>query len=182
MNLLPMHEKSLMNLNSCKLSCLILIVLCHQLLASPWDAFTQVKLSEEYSEVLPKAELTLENGGGKLIKMPDGALWVIGIGSTSVKTPPSGSEILRQRKVAEQKARKAVVEELQATQVASMTKDSSQSIVTSINGQETAQSVDEFEETIESKVEGVVRGLKLAGTWYSQDGQIFYLALCNRLK
>jgi hypothetical protein len=74
------------------------------------------------------------------------------------------------------------VEELQATQVASMTKDSSQSIVTTINGQETAQSVDDFQETIESKVAGIVHGLKLAGTWYSQDGQIFYLALCNRLK
>jgi hypothetical protein len=177
-----MHKKSLMNLNSGKLSCLILIVLCHHLLASPWDEFTQVKLTEEYSEVLPKAELVLENGGGKLIKMPDGALWVIGIGSTSVKTPLSGTEILRQRKVAEQKARKAIVEELQTIQVASTTKDTSESIVTTINGQETAQSVDEFEETIESKVEGIVRGLKLAGTWYSQDGQIFYLALCNRLK
>ena len=177
-----MHKNSLINLNSCKLSGLILIVLSHHLLASPWDEFTQVKLSQEYSEVLPKAELVLENGGGKLIKMPDGALWVIGIGSTSVKTPPSGSEILRQRKVAEQKARKAVVEELQTIRVASTTKDTSQSIVTTINGQETAQSVDEFEETIESKVDGIVRGLKLAGTWYSQDGQIFYLALCNRLK
>jgi hypothetical protein len=177
-----MHKKSLMNIKIYKISGLILIVHFHHLLASPWDAFTQVKVSEEYSEVLTKADLVLENGGGKLIKMPDGALWVIGIGSTSVKTPPSGSEILRQRKVAEQKARKAVVEELQDTQVASITKGSSQSIVATINGQETAQSVDVFEETIESKVEGIVRGLKLAGTWYSQDGQIFYLALCNQLK
>jgi hypothetical protein len=177
-----MHKKSFMNLNSCKLFYLILTVLCHNLLGSPWDSFSQVKVSEEYSEVLSKGELVLENGGGKLITMPDGSIWVLGIGSTAVKAPPSGSEILRQRKVAEQKARKSIVEELQATQVSSITKDSSQSVVTTINGQETAQSIDEFKETIESKVEGVVRGLKLSGTWYSADGQIFYLALCNRLK
>jgi hypothetical protein len=150
--------------------------------SSGLDSFSQVKISDGYAEVLSKGELVLENGGGKLITMPDGSLWVLGIGSTAVKAPPSGSEILRQRKVAEQKARKAVLEELQATTVASTTKDFSQSVVTTINGQETAHSIDDFQETIESKVEGAVRGLKLAGTWYSSDGQLFYLALCNRLK
>lgn len=150
--------------------------------STPWDTFAQVKISDGYQEVLSKGELVLENGGGKLITMPDGSIWVIGIGSTAVKTPSGGSEILRQRKVAEQKARKAVVEELQVTKVASSTKDSSQSVITTINGQETAHTVDEFQETIESSVEGIVHGLKLAGTWYSSDGQLFYLALCNRLK
>ena len=182
MNLPPMHKKQLLNIKICKLASIALSFLCQNLFASSWDSFSQVKVSEEYSEVLSKGELVLDNGGGKLITMPDGSIWVLGIGSTAVKAPPSGSEILRQRKVAEQKARKSIVEELQATQVSSITKDSSQSVVTTINGQETAQSIDEFKETIESKVEGVVRGLKLAGTWYSQDGQIFYLALCNRLK
>jgi hypothetical protein len=161
---------------------LTLIQLPQNAFTSPWDSFSQVKVTEEYSEVLSRGELVLENGGGKLIEMSDGSIWVIGIGATDVKTPASGREILRQRKVADQKARKAVVEELQGAQVESLTKAFSKSVVSIENGKETAQSIDDLEETIQSKVAGAIQGLKQAGTWYSQDGQIFYMALCNRLK
>lgn len=158
------------------------ILLPQNAFTSSWDSFSQVKVAEEYSEVLSRGELVLEIGGGKLIEMSDGSLWVIGIGSTAVKTPLNGTEILRQRKVAEQKARKAVVEELQVTQVESLTKAFSKSTISVENGKENSRSVEELEETIQSRVAGIIQGLKQAGTWYSQDGQIFYLALCNRLK
>ena len=161
---------------------LSLILLPQNAFTSSWDSFSQVKVTEEYSEVLSRGELVLENGGGKLIEMSDGSLWVIGIGATAVKTPASGSEILRQRKVADQKARKAVVEELEGAQMDSLTMAFSKSVVSIENGIETAHSIDDLQETIQSKVAGAIQGLKQAGTWYSQDGQIFYLALCNRLK
>ena len=177
-----MLKKLLINCRYILLAGLAFVILLQSVFASPWDSFSQVNLSSDYEKVLSRGELVLENGGGKLIELSDGSLWVIGIGSTAVKPPVNGTEILRQRKVAEQKARKAVVEELQVTQVESLTKAFSKSVISVENGKETARSVDELEETIQSKVAGVIQGLKQAGTWYSQDGQVFYFALCNRLK
>lgn len=177
-----MSKIFLINFRYKPIACLTFVILLQYALASPWDSFSQVNLSNDYEKVLSRGELVLENGGGKLIEMSDGSLWVIGIGSTLVKTPLNGTEILRQRKVAEQKARKAVVEELQVTQVESLTKAFSKSVICVENGKETSRSVDEMEETIQSRVAGVIQGLKQAGTWYSQDGQVFYFALCNRLK
>ncbi len=146
------------------------------------DSFSQVKVVPAYSEVLQKLDLILEVGGGKIIKMPDGSIWVAGIGTTEVKTPLTGAEILRQRRVAEQKARKAAAEQLHATEVASLTKSLSVELISSEDRHEQSKSIENFEESIEAKVGGIVRNLELAGTWYSADGQIFYLALCNRLK
>ncbi len=165
-----------------KIIYIIFLALTQIAYANPWDGFSQVKISDDCAGVLSKGDLVLENGGGKLIAMPDGSLWVIGVGSTAGKSPPSGAETMRQRKVSEQKARKAVLEELAATQVASKTTSNSNSIITTQNGVETGQSTEELRETIESKVDGIVRDLKLAGTWYSSDGQIFYMALCSRLR
>jgi hypothetical protein len=144
--------------------------------------FSDVKISAEFAPIIDQGEIILENGGGKIIKMPDGSVWILGVGVTAVKPGGGPMEMIRQRTVAEQKARKAIVTELEETRVAGSTTLSSITSVRESNGIETASSIDEIVNLVKSDVEGVMSGLKAAGTWLSQDGQLFHLALCKRLR
>ena len=148
----------------------------------PLAGFSRVKIAAEFSDVVSRGDLLLESGGGKIIDMPDGSRWVLGIGIASVNPQGGGAEIIRQRTVAEQRARKAIVSEFESSSVASTTMATSSTKVVVRDGAELAASSDELKEQIRSEVEGIIKGLKQAGSWYSPDGQLFYLALCVKVR
>ena len=116
------------------------------------------------------------------MKMPDSTVWILGVGVTAVKPEGGPMESIRQRTVAEQKARKAIVTELEATRVAAKTSLTSTTTIHESNGVETASSSDEIVDLVQSDIEGIIGDLKAAGTWCSQNGQLFHLALCKRLR
>ena len=149
---------------------------------APLAGFSRVKIAEEFSDVVSRGDLLLESGGGKIINMPDGSRWVLGVGIASVNPQGGGAEIIRQRTVAEQRARKAIVSEFESSSVASTTTATSTTTIVLRDGTEAASSSDQVKEQIQSEVEGILKGLRRAGSWYSPDGQIFYLALCAKLR
>jgi len=144
--------------------------------AGTFENFSKVNLSHEYVDVLSKLEIELDSGGARIVELPNGSVWVVGVGVTTNK------DFIKQRKVADSKARESVLETLRGEFLNSKSVQTLDAKVKIINGVETSESTEDFNQRIESHVEGTVKGLKLAGTWYSSDGQLFYLALCNRLK
>ena len=143
--------------------------------------FSRVKISADFADVISRGDLVLESGGGKIIDLPDGSRWVLGVGMAAVDPEGGGAEVIRQRTVAEQRARKAIISEFESSSVESTTIATSTATVALRDGAEVAASSDQLKEQIQSKVEGTLKGLKPAGSWYSQDGQLFYLALCAKI-
>lgn len=150
--------------------------------AGTFENFSKVNLSHEFVDVLSKLEIELDSGGGRIVELPNGSVWVVGVGMTVVNQVEGGKEIIRQKIVATNKAKKNVLETLKGEYLASSTTTTHEAKVKVIDGIENGESVEDYNQRIETTVQGVTKGLKQAGTWYSQDGQIFYLALCNRLK
>jgi|GEM_PF-3228065 len=150
--------------------------------AGTFDKFSKVNVSNEFIEVLSKLEIELDSGGGRIVELPNGSVWVVGVGMTVVNQVEGGKEIIRQRTVATNKAKKNVLDTLKGEYLTSSTTTTHEAKVKVIDGMETGESIEDYNQRIETTVQGVTKGLKQAGTWYSQDGQIFYLALCNRLK
>jgi len=150
--------------------------------AGTFENFSKVNLSHEYVDVLSKLEIELDSGGAKIVELPNGSVWVVGVGLTVVNPVKGGKEIIRQKIVATNKAKKNVLEALKGEYLAASTTTTHEAKVKVIDGIESGESVEDYNQRIETSVQGVTKGLKQAGTWYSQDGQIFYLALCNRLK
>jgi len=144
--------------------------------AGTFENFSKVNLSHEFVDVLSKLEIELDSGGGRIVELPNGSVWIVGVGITTNK------DFIKQRDVADSKARKSALKTLRGEFLNSKSVQTLDAKVKVINGVETGESTEDYNQRIESTVSGFIKGLKLAGTWYSQDGQIFYLALCNRLK
>ena len=116
------------------------------------------------------------------MELPNGSVWVVGVGMTVVNNVPGGKEIIRQRTVADNKARRNAQLALKEGYLTSTTTTTHEANVKVIDGIESGESFEDYNQRIDIDVHGVTKGLKPAGTWYSQDGQIFYMALCNRLR
>jgi len=144
--------------------------------AGTFENFSKVNLSHEFVDVLSKLEIELDSGGGRIVELPNGSVWVVGVGITTNK------DFIKQRQVADSKARKAVLETLRGEFLNSKSVQTLDAKVKVINGVETGESTEDFNQRIERTVSDFIIGLKPAGTWYSQDGELFYLAVCNRLK
>jgi len=147
-----------------------------------FEKFSKVSILPQYEPILAKADLVLENGGGKIIKMPDGSMWVVGIGVTLVKQQGGSMEVLRQRKVATAKAHSAAVEEMKGASIESTSTSTTSTTVTTQNGVESGTSTDSVKDRVTTHSEGITHDMEQAGTWYSANGDMFYLAMCHRLK
>ncbi len=147
-----------------------------------FEKFSKVSLVPEYAPILSRANIVLVNGGGKIIWMLDGSMWVVGVGVTVVKSEGGPMEVLRQLKVATAKAHAAAVQEMKGSEVESASQSTSSSSVTVHKGQESGSSTDTTNDKVTTHSEGTTHGMEQAGTWYSANGDMFYLAMCQRLK
>jgi hypothetical protein len=143
--------------------------------------FSKVNILPQYAPILAKADLVLENGGGKIVKMSDGSMWLVGIGVTLVKPEGGPMEVLRQRKVATAKAYSAAVAEMKGSTVESITTSTTSAEVATHNGTESGTTTDTINERVKTYSEGISHDMEQAGTWYSARGDMFYLAMCQRL-
>ena len=149
------------------------------LAASPIDQSNFKSTSAEGRELLAKNPLLLEADGGAIIRKNDGTLVILGVGSTVIKKVPaeeSGKERMRQRTVAENKARAKLLEQIKGAHIQSTTKSESKIKVISQNGQEFAETSDNLTEEIIATVSGAISGLEPLATWHSPEGDIFYTA------
>ena len=157
-----------------------LLFLCSLAAASPQDFPDFKAASPEGAALLAKSPMLLESDGGSIIRMSDGRLIILGVGSVGVKKvalEESGKEKIRQRTVAENKARAKLLAQVKAVHVQSTTRSESKVKIIQQNGQEFAETSDTLDEEIIAKVSGVISELELLATWFSPERDIFYLAL-----
>jgi hypothetical protein len=147
-----------------------------------FEKFSKVSILSEFAPILAKTDLNLENGGGKIVTMSDGSMWLVAIGVTVVKPEGGPMETLRQRKVATAKAHSAAIEEMKGASVESTSTSTTTMAVTTQNGIQSGTSTDSLSDCVTTRSEGVTHDMEQAGTWYSASGDIFYLAMCQRLK
>ncbi len=143
--------------------------------------FKDYKGDEEFGKLLLSLPLIAEVGGGHLVKMTDGSLWLVGIGSTTLRDS-SGSEVIRQQRVTRLKAQAAVVEFLNGSKVSAICVSRESTELRNENGKENAVVTESLDEVIVTQAKGMVASLEVIGTWTNLDGSIFFQAIGKKRK
>jgi hypothetical protein len=138
--------------------------------------FTEVQIEEPFDDYLLANPLLMEVTGAKIIRRGEDEFVVLGVASTALK---DGSPIdrLRAVKVCRTKALAAVIGEKQGVQVGHIEAGIEETIVVVEDGEEMIRSISEYLQITRTKVEGVAKDMPVVGTWESEDGQVFYLAI-----
>ncbi len=131
--------------------------------------------------MLAAMPVQMETGGAKIFKHSDGSLWLISIGTTTIK-PATAAELLRRRTVAHIKAQSGAVAELNGTSVKSTTIMTTKDTVSIQNGIESGKSEETLHESIVTEAKGVVKKMPVVGTWLDKTEQIYFLAIGKRIK
>jgi len=140
------------------------------------NMFSMIRIEAPFDTYLQANPLLMEFAGAKFIKLEDGRKMIISVASTGVKDS-SAQDRLRQQKICRQKALANILAETKAIQVATSTKVNDLIVVTIEDGKENGKSVEEILEVTESRVSGIVKNFPIVGTWYSRNGDMFYLAI-----
>jgi hypothetical protein len=137
-----------------------------------------VTITPEYRPVLKQVETMMSMGGGKVVRMPDGSVWVVGIGMASA-TGGDGSES-DQIETAKMQAQKAVVEALANIHVKVQESDREHTRTVSENGNEQSLAITQLDTHITTEAARDVRRLETAGTWKSDN--LRFVAIGKRLR
>jgi len=146
-----------------------------------FDQFKNLKFGGEIQRKAVFAlPMLMDVGGAQTVRLGDGTLWLIGVGSTD-RRAGGASETMRQIKVTRVKAQAAVVEFLN-TLVNTQTKvgDAAKSALD--NGKETATATETIDTKTITEAKGLVSQFEVLGTWTNQDETMFYQAIGKKLK
>ena len=135
-----------------------------------------------FKPLLESVPLLLDAGGAKFLKRPDGSVWFLSVGITVVKKPGTPNELIRRRKVALAKARGNAVAELKGTRVTVTSIYTTKDKVTVDNGVERGSSEEALHEEIITAAKGVTRDMPQVASWMNKSGELYYIAICKRLK
>ena len=156
----------------------LLVISCNAQEAINFANLQNVTITPEYRPVLKQVETLMTMGGGKVIRMPDASVWVVGIGMASA-SGADGSDS-DQIETAKMQAQKAVVEALAPIHVEAKQSDRQHTQVTVNNGEDQSLEVKQLDTRITTEVTRDVRRLEVAGTWKSDNSR--FVAIGKRLK
>ncbi len=159
------------------------LIFCSTLDGQVFDPsqYRELVVEKEFKPLLASMLVQMETGGAKIFKQPDGSLWLVSIGLTTVK-PETATELLRRRTVAKAKALANAVAELNGTQVKSTVIMTTKDKVIVHDGVESGITDQMLDETIVTEAKGLVKGLPVIASWLSKNGEIYFLALGKKLK
>lgn len=128
----------------------------------------------EFEPFLLSDPILLEAGGCKAFRTEDGRTVLIAVGFTEVRDR-SAKDRVRRKKVAEQKAfaELAKYREIEVTFFSERVKTTT---ISSKNGVEEGSSHKTSSSRITVNAEAYISGMLTVGSWYSEDGKLFYLA------
>ncbi len=146
-------------------------------------AVTSMTAAVPFDRYLKADRLLLQYGGTRMILLPE-SNWVmiVSVAFTAVKDN-SGADRVRMEKVCHQKALAGLLTEKQGIKMkyALESWDATTSVFD--DGQEQTASLETTLETTSAQAEGFIRDLPVVGSWFSDDGQLFFLAIgavCKR--
>jgi len=137
--------------------------------------FADVDIEDAFRPYLTARKNTMRTTGVKEFRTPDSKRIIVCVTSTPSKGR-SGSAFAQMVKVCRIKAQ---VELLKADgyELSAFTKVEDRVVSVSDGKTEKIKSLSSFLDVAEEKVNGVVRSWPVVGTWFSKDGEEFYLAI-----
>ena len=137
--------------------------------------FSDVDIEDAFRPYLTARKNTMRTTGVKEFRTPDRKRIIVCVTSTPSKGR-SGSAFAQMVKVCRIKAQ---VELLKADgyELSAFTKVEDRMVQVSDGKKEKIKSLSSFLDVAEEKVKGVVRSWPVVGTWFSKDGEEFYLAI-----
>ena len=145
------------------------------MLAAAEKDFSEVDIEDAFHPYLTARKYTMQTTGVKEFRTPDKKRIVVCVVSTANKGK-NGSAMAQMIKVCRIKAQ---VELLKADgyELSAFTKVEDRMVQVSDGKKEKMKSLSSFLDIAEEKVNGEVRSWPVIGTWFSKDGEEFYLAI-----
>ena len=162
----------------------IMSQMVHAVPENPEQAFSGLvdfKVDNEFRAVLAAMPVQVDAGGARVIKMKDGSIWLVGIGSTIVN-PASGAEIMRRNTIARAKAQASVVAEVNGSRVKAVSVMTTSDKISVTNGRESGKSEETLDEKIVTEAKGVINGMPVVGSWMNQDKTLYFVVIGRKLK
>lgn len=138
-----------------------------------------IRIDEPFAPILQNESMLLENGGAKIVEH-EGATYFFAVGSTDIRDD-SGQEHLRQMKVARAQAQKEAVSFAEETEVVVEESRTEKTVINNQNGQKSVYTMKEYDESVRTKVKGLISSMTDVGSWKSSDGKVFFFAIGCRL-
>jgi len=138
--------------------------------------FQNFKIDPLFQKLFLDNPFWFEQTGVKIVKLKNKNTILISIGSAVLKnnTPNAKSEA---EKIANIRALANFASSIHGVQVSRIEKLNEKNQIIIENDKEVNKSISEHLEITETKVNGLVKNMQVIGTWYSNDGSIFYLAI-----
>jgi len=139
------------------------------------------KVVPEFLPIFEFIRPLMNIGGGKLIRLSDESVWVVGIGKTDVDGN-SGKQRELQLERAKIDARRAVVEAL-GTVMVRVRESTSENVQIRVKNKNEEGSVDSrLDTSVQSEVSRNVNRLETVGGWNSPDGSMLFVALGKKIQ
>ncbi len=131
-------------------------------------------IHSDFEKILANDKILLEYGGCRAVRLEDGRIALIGIGTAAV-TDNSARERLQLMKVAEHRAFAALAEHkaVDVTSFASLTESTT---VSAVNKNESAKDQRTLSTSSSVKAAAYFSYMETVGCWHSKDGKMFFLA------
>ena len=137
------------------------------------------EIDPAFEPILTAHPFLMQEGGAMFLRLPGGTNVLFSVGFTDRRTTPKpAQEALRQRRVAEAKAKRAVTEALHGIRVRSFVQTTEKTVVRREGDEEVViEDLVELLEKSESEVSGWIPGLPVVGTWILTEDDLFCLAI-----
>ena len=138
--------------------------------------FKDIKIEKPFAEFLANNPLLMDLAGAIIVDLGRDGRLLIGVGKVVLKDG-SPQDLLRAERVATLKARTAVIGERDGVKISYLKRVEDLIIIVKDEEGEKAISVSERLKVTQEKIEGIAKNLPVVGSWKSEDGRIFYIAV-----
>jgi hypothetical protein len=139
------------------------------------------KIVPEFQPVFEYIRPLMDIGGGKLIKLSDDSVWVVGIGKTHIDGN-TGKQREQQLERAKVDARRAVVEALGTVMVRVKESSTDNVQIRVRNKDEESTVLSRLDTSVQTEVSRNVNRLETVGGWTSPDGSMMFVALGKKIQ
>jgi hypothetical protein len=138
--------------------------------------FSDVLIDDAFKGYLEAEPLLMEIPGAKIFVLPEGKCVMVSVASVPV-VDGSPRERLRNELACKNKAMAYCIAERDGVTVTHVETSIDEDRIELRDETETVTSISRFLGITQSKVSGVLKGMRVVGRWKSADGSVFYLAM-----
>lgn len=147
--------------------------------ANDFPNISNANIEVSFDPILRDHPFLMQEGGAMFLHLPGGTNVLFSIGMTDRrKTGKPTAEAMRQRRVAEEKAKKAIAESIHGIHVKIFVQTRETTVIQRKGDtEEVLEDLTEIFEKSESDVSEMILGLPVVGTWILKEDDTFCLAI-----